>query len=71
MTVTFLVTILVFGLVFILMSIKVILKRDDRFTLTCSNGFGDDVDTCSLCGNRGEEYCQSGERNGNNSIGQL
>jgi hypothetical protein len=69
MTVTFLVTILIFGLVFILMSIKVILKRDE-FTLTCSNGFGDDIDT-SLCGNRGEECCQSGERNGNNSIGQL
>ncbi len=71
MTVTFLLTILVFGLVFILMSMKVLLKRDDRFTLTCSNGFGDDVDTCSLCGNRGEECCQSSEINRNNSIRQL
>ena len=70
MTVTFLATILVFGLVFILMSMKVLLKKEE-FTLTCSHGFGDDVDTCSLCGNRDEECCHFGKRNRNREIGQL
>jgi hypothetical protein len=70
MIVTFLAAILVFGLVFILMSMKVLLKKEE-FTLTCSDGFGDGVDICSLCGNKGEECCQGGERNRNNGMGQL
>jgi hypothetical protein len=70
MIVTFLAAILVFGLVFILMSMKVLLKKEE-FTLACSGSFDDDVDTCSLCGNKNEECCQRGERNRNREIGQL
>jgi hypothetical protein len=70
MIVTFLATILIFGLVFILMSMRVLVKGDE-FTLTCSGSFGDDVDLCSHCGNRGEECCQSGRRNRNRDMGQL
>ena len=71
MTVTYLLTILVFGIVFILMSLRSLLKRDDRSTLTCSNGFADGIDTCFLCGYRGDACRQSGERSERDGIGQL
>jgi hypothetical protein len=70
MIVTFLATILIFGLIFILMSMRVLLKGDE-FTLTCSGSFGNDVDICPHCGNRDEECCQRGMRNRNNGMGRL
>lgn len=68
MTVTYLLTILVFCIAFILMAIKSLLKGEDSSTLTCSNGFGDGIDT-SLCGTRGGECRKGCDADGKNCMG--
>ena len=68
MTVTYLLTILVFCIAFILMAMKSLLKGEDRSTLTCSNVFGDGIDT-SLCGTRCGECRQGCDADGRSSMG--